>query len=239
MERQKILIVEDDRDMGFIMKIHLEEAGYCAEIAGSCGEARRFLEEQEADLILLDEMLPDGKGSDLCREIRKLTLNPVIFISCMSDHRTMVGALKNGGDDYVVKPVDMEVLLARIESQLRRSNYYRQQGLPGVLPSAMQYFRQFAVDKRTHFVWRVDRNGVCKERIHLSPIEYKLLISFIEHPNELRTYEELYQDIWEADDLGDVRTVMVHVSNLRKKINYLNTDVIHTVRGAGYLFNDV
>lgn len=240
MDNRKILIVEDDMDMGFIMSVQLKEAGYNTDIAVNCEEALAYLKQQKIpDLILLDEMLPDGKGSELCAEIRRFTLNPIIFISCMSDQQTMVHALKNGGDDYVVKPVNMEVLLARIESQLRRSIHYKDRQPEKLPENTILYFRQFAVEKRTHFVWRVDGNGNRRERIHLSPIEYKLLISFIEHPNELITYEELYQYIWEADDLGDVRTVMVHVSNLRKKINYRNTDMIHTVRGAGYLFNDV
>lgn len=240
MDNKKILIIEDDTDMGFIMSVQLKEAGYSTDIAASCEEALTYLKQQKIpDLILLDEMLTDGKGSELCTVIRRFTLNPIIFISCMSDPQTMVEALKNGGDDYVVKPVNMEVLLARIESQLRRSIQYKDIQVEKISENSILYFRQFAVEKSTHFVWRVDGNGKRRERIHLSPIEYKLLISFIEHANELMTYEELYQYIWEADDLGDVRTVMVHVSNLRKKINYKNTDMIHTVRGAGYLFNDV
>lgn len=234
MEKSKIFVVEDDEDLSYIMKMQLERNGYQVICAASCREAEMILKREPADLILMDVMLPDGDGVELLKKIRKETFTPVIFVSCISGQETVIEALKNGGDDFVTKPVEMEVLLARIESNIRRSRAYGK----GIGNEEVMNFRQFKIDQSKHKVWQVDEEGKVKGKLHLSPIEYKLLEMFISNIGKLLTYEEIYQYVWKTDDLGDVRTVMVHVSNLRKKINYLDNDMIQTVRGTGYAFYD-
>ncbi len=131
------------------------------------------------------------------------------------------------------RSVDFKVLLARIRSNIRRYRVYKEESPEG----KGLVFRQFKIDSSRHMVWKIGEDGARQDRLHLSPIEYKLLEMFISN-RKLLTYGEIYHTIWKTDDLGDVRTVMVHVSNLRKKINYLDSDMIRTVRGTGYVFLD-
>lgn len=231
MTKEKILVVEDDEDLSFIVCTQLSENGYDADATYTCREAKKKLQEEKYDLILLDMLLPDSTGVELCKDIRQRVLCPIIFMSCMDERSIVVEALQMGADDYIVKPVDYSELLARIKVNLRRINEYSKNKKGGCITLA-----QCEIDKSTHVVWKTKENERY-EAIPLSPIEYKLLLMFVEHPDQLLLYEELYRCIWESDDLGDVRTVMVHVSNLRKKMDYIETEIIHTVRGAGYIFN--
>lgn len=235
MEKGKILVIEDDMDLNYIMQMQLEKKGYRTFQAVTGKQAEILLEREDIDLVLLDIMLPDEDGVEFCKRIRKESFIPIIFVSCIGERETVMKALKNGGDDFVTKPVDIEVLFARIESNIRRSRIYQRNYYGN---NMVRTFRQFAIDASRHQVWRVNEEGKREGKLHLSPLEYKLLELFVDNVGKLMTYEEIYQYIWKSDDLGDVRTVMVHVSNLRKKINYLDNDMIQTVRGTGYVFYD-
>lgn len=222
----RALIVEDDEDLAAITQVHLTHGGYQADIAHTCQAALALLANQEYDLILLDEILPDDRGDSLCRTIRDHSQCPIIFMSCLDDSSTIISALKAGGDDYMVKPLDYGELLARADAIIRRSGGRNKQ-------PHLHTFRQFSIDTQRH---KVLRGG---EVVDLSAIEYALLLYMTQHPNTLLLYSELYQNVWSSDSLGDVRTVMVHISNLRKKIDPDRTGIIETVRGAGYIFTDV
>lgn len=235
MEKENILMAEGDAILNDNTCIYLEKKGYRVFQASTVKEAEIFLERERIDLILLGLTLPDGDGIEFCKQIRKESFMPIIFVSGIEERGKLVEALKNGGDDFVVKSIDMEELLVRIESNIRRSRIY-QRGSYG--NNRIRTFRQFAVETSKHQVWRVEKDGKRGGRVHLSPLEYKILEMFIDNEGRLMTYEEIYQYIWKNDDLGDVRTVMVHVSNLRKKINYLDSNMISTVRGTGYVFHD-
>ncbi|MEY8391507.1 response regulator transcription factor [Lachnospiraceae bacterium 45-W7] len=234
MNKGRILVVEDDEKLSVAVKQKLEKSAYQVILAGSAGEAEAVVRKENLDLILLETELPDGSGLEFCKRIRKTIFTPVVFVGETSDGDMIVDALNNGGDDYMAKPLDLRVLLARIESNIRRQRSYRKD----VMKGEIIVFRQFKVDLSRHMVWKIDENGRNPRKLHLSPIEYKLLELFISNIGRLMTYEEIYQYIWKTDDLGDIRTVMVHVSNLRKKINYLGQDMIQTVRGTGYVFYD-
>lgn len=223
----RALIVEDDEDLSTITKTHLVRGGYEVDEAGTCTLALERLANNQYDLIILDEILPDMRGDELCREIRGSSTCPIIFMSCLDDKNTVITALKSGGDDYMVKPVDYEELLARAEAIVRRGGQ-RVSAQPNVIQ-----LRQFSVDTIHHVVLREG------ERLDLSTIEYNILSYMMAHPNTLLLYNEIYQNVWDKDSLGDVRTVMVHISNLRKKIDPNRVGVIETVRGAGYIFSDV
>ncbi|MDD2973318.1 MAG: response regulator transcription factor [Lachnospiraceae bacterium] len=228
MTKDKILVVEDDRDLSFIACTQLEEMGYLTEAAYSGEDAKESLNSEQFDIILLDMMLQDTTGIELCREIRKKVYCPIIFVSCIGEQETVIEALKEGGDDYIVKPVNFGELQARIEANLRRKREYDRK----TAGKEQLVCGSFALNMHTHNLILEDST-----EISLSPIEYKLVTMFLEHENELLLYEELYRCIWESDDLGDVRTVMVHVSNLRKKMEQIRRECIQTVRGAGYIFN--
>lgn len=228
----KILVVEDDEDLCYIMQLQLTNNGFDVDIAQNYDEIIKCIEGNQYDLVILDMMLPDTDGIEVCKRIREGSACPILFASCIVDRKTIIEALGVGGDDYIVKPIDIDLLIARIKANLRRSENYEKK-------SKVLKFKQFMLDTGKHAAWRVDEEGEAQEEIALSPIEYKLLLMFTERKDQLLLYDELYRGIWESDDLGDVRTVMVHVSNLRKKIDNNKTDIIHTVRGAGYIFSDV
>jgi len=226
-----VLLVEDDQDIATITRIRLEHAGYETDTAYTCAEALDKVRNRIYDLILLDVMLPDGNGNELCPQLRELTRCPVIFMSCLDDSGTVVSALRGGGDDYVVKPIKFDELLARIETNIRRSE-------PAVeeernRKSHIRRFRHFSLDTLRR---RVLLGG---SEADLSSIEFNLLLYMAEHPDTLLLYDDLYSQVWSNDSLGDVRTVMVHISNLRKKIDPEKIGIIETVRGAGYIFSDI
>lgn len=224
----RALIVEDDADLSDITAAHLRRADYEVDQAGTCARAEELLKEKEYDLILLDEVLPDRSGDDLCRQIRDACTCPIIFMSCLDDSNVIISALRSGGDDYMVKPVNYAELLARADAVIRRSAAGRQSR-----NQSLRQFRQFSIDTTRR---RVLRDG---EEVELSAIEYALLLYMTEHPDTLLLYNDLYQNVWSSDSLGDVRTVMVHISNLRKKVDPNKSGIISTVRNAGYIFSDV
>lgn len=232
MSLGKILLVEDDNNLSFIMKRVIESKDYYVATAESVEDTIDKMKTESFDLILLDMMLPDGYGTDLCSQIRNTSFCPIIFVSCLSDKETKIKALQLGGDDYITKPVDYEELITRIEVNIRRARQYNL----GRSSSAEEHFDGFLVNKDRREVWITNENGEAVEKADLSPIEYQLLCTLMERPKQLLLYQDLYQQVWNADDLGDVRTVMVHVSNLRKKMGEKGKEVIKTVRGAGYIF---
>ena len=230
---EKILSVEDDAELSVIIKKMVESRGYSVVSAYTVESALSELEKQSFDLILLDMMLPDGDGTQLCEMIRKKSYCPIIFVSCLSDNDTKVKALLTGGDDYITKPIDFEELFAKIYVNLRRANQYNL----GKSSSSEEHIPGIIIKKNRREVYKCGESGSETELISLSPTEYDLLLYFIKNQDELKLYEDLFKTIWNADYIGDVRTVMVHVSNLRKKLKDYDIDYIHTVRGAGYIFS--
>lgn len=222
-----VLLVEDDLDLSELGKFHLTNGGYQVTSATSCGEALEQLEKGTFDLILLDVNLPDGRGIELCEKIQAHCNCPIIFTSCLNDSETIITALRSGGDDYMVKPIDYKELLARSDAIIRRMDQ-RKTTTGGTLT-----FRQFTLETTHH---KVLRNG---EEVELSSIEYDLLLYLIEHPEELLLYRDIYKQVWGRDSLDDLRTLMVHISHLRKKIDPDHRGMITTVRNAGYIFSDV
>lgn len=229
-----ILLVEDDEQLSFITKRLLESKGYAVLAVNTISAAREAVERNRIDLILLDLMLPDGNGIQFCTEIRQYSTCPIIFLSCLGDNISKISALRTGGDDYITKPVNFEELVARIEANIRRAKEYNlvtgeteKISFPGLL-----------LLKKKREVWLVTEDGVRENQLELSPIEYSLLLCLVERAGELVLYQDLYQQVWQAEDLGDIRTVMVHVSNLRKKMGQSGKELIHTVRSAGYIFSD-
>lgn len=227
----RILIVEDDENLSMITRINLEQAGHSCRCAYSCAETLKLMKEEMPEMLLLDVMLPDGVGTELCTRVRDTYEGPIIFMSCLDDNKTICDALIGGGDDYVVKPIDYDQLKARIEANLRRVGKTDSTAKPVDIIKLENY----VIDTRRHkVVAGSDGEG---DEIDLSPTEYSILIYMVEHCDSILLYSELYTAIWKADSYDDFRTVMVHVSNLRKKLEVTGDSHIETVRGAGYIFN--
>ena len=229
---KKVLVIEDDEDLNFIYTVRLNDAGYEVDIAVDRLTTEESILAKEYDIILMDMMLIGTTGLELCPFIREHTNAPIIFISCVGDNVSKIDAFDAGADDYMVKPIDYEELISRMAANIRRA----QSNDASRGTKDIRHFQQFDIDEKTHTVY--SKLGGDRKRIDLSPTEYNLLILFVNHPDELIMYERMYREIWGCSDEGDVRTVMVHISNLRKKIDIEKRDCIHTVRSAGYIFSD-
>ncbi|MEL7646639.1 MAG: response regulator transcription factor [Sedimentibacter sp.] len=224
----KILLVEDDIDICEIIRMYMSRTDNLIYMANTAQEALQMVNEDSFDLILLDIMLPDITGIDLCSKLRKDLLCPIIFISCIDDDETIVMALEMGGDDYIVKPFSCSVLLARIEANMRRVRMETK----NLSDKNKIVLDDFTIESSDYTVVK-DGN-----KINLTPIEFKILTYMVSNPDRVITLEELYQNIWNEPSFDDVRTVKVHVSNLRKKVEDDPSNPKHfkTVRKIGYIF---
>ena len=175
----------------------------------------------------MDILLPDTNGMELCQRLRSWYHCPIIFTSCLDDTDTVVRALELGGDDFLTKPYNHKVLLARIMANIRRVQ------MDAAEPSVSGYHcAAFTLDPNSHCVEKDGRS------IHLADMEYRILTLFIRHPNTFFTANELYRKIWGKESLGDVRTVQVHIHNLRSKIEPDPATPVYLKNGwgKGYMF---
>jgi DNA-binding response OmpR family regulator len=199
--------------------------GYCVTAAHSAEETLEAIQKGSFDIILLDIMLPGMDGIKLCEKLRQHIFCPIIFISCLNDDDTVVRAINMGGDDYIIKPFRAPVLLARMDACLRRSR--------------MQYagnnaisVRDIVLDPAAHAVKK------CGRTIPLSLTEYQILNHLMRNSGRFISFDEIYEAVWQKPSLGDVRTIFVHIRNLRKKIedDPANPYYIKTHLRDGYVF---
>lgn len=203
MKKPRILMVEDQRDLLAINKEYFEGKGYQVVSADTLGQARFQLEEHSPDIILLDVMMPDGSGFDFCSELRQKTNAPIIFLTCRDENESLVKGLLQGGDDYVTKPYDLDVLNARVGAQLRRA---------GFITAGKIEISPLSIDL---LLGEVTLDG---EVIHLTQKEIQLLGCFVLFAGQRLSYEEIYSRAWGGSSPGASHTVAVHVANLRKKL---------------------
>lgn len=228
VEEKRILLVEDDYEIASVIRYYLVEHGFCVTTAADMSEIR--MEEIEGfQAFLLDIMLPDSDGIALCRMLRERTDAPILFISAKDDSATIIRALNMGGDDYLVKPFDEAVLLARLDANLRRrqaSNAQRTSMKADMTAGELRLSVQEPI------LYKGER------RILLSPIEHQIMMLMFQHAGETLSMEQIYQCIWDRPSLHDYRTITVHVSNLRKKLEEepANPKYIRTVWKIGYVF---
>jgi two-component system, OmpR family, phosphate regulon response regulator PhoB len=224
----RILIVEDEEELILLIRYNLEAEGYAVEAVTHGDEADLRLREETFDLVLLDWMLPEVSGIELCRRIRARPETaglPIIMLTARGEEAERVRGLTTGADDYVVKPFSVPELLARIKAILRR-------GRPDLAATNLAE-GDLELDRQTHRVRRAGRD------INLGPLEFRLLEFLMQSPGRVHSREQLLNAVWGHDVYVDERTVDVHVGRLRKAINVGNrTDPIRTVRGAGYAFNE-
>lgn len=219
-----MLVVDDEAAQRALLSYNLEASGYRVATAGNGEEAMLVIAEEAPDIILLDWMLPQLSGIEVCRQIKarpEARDLAVIMVSARSEEVDRIRGLETGADDYITKPYSINELLARVRANLRRVRP-AQSGL--VLERG-----DLRLDPETH---RVYRNG---QELHLGPTEFRLLSALMEKAGRVWTREALLDRVWGRDIYVDSRTVDVHIGRLRKALGaYGGDDPIRTVRGAGY-----
>lgn len=215
----KILIVEDEQNLARFIELELKHEAYEVEIEndGQTGLDRAL--EYEFDLILLDLMLPNINGLEICRQIRQVQNTPIIMITAKSDTYDKVVGLDYGADDYIVKPFDIEELLARIRAMLRRQPQKNEININGLV-----------IDKGA---FKVSVNG---EHVGLTKTEYDLLLLLAENINHVMQREQIIEYVWGYDSEVETNVVDVYIRYLRNKLKPFDKDsYIETVRGVGYV----
>jgi two-component system phosphate regulon response regulator PhoB len=219
-----ILVVEDEAALVEMLRYNLEAEGYRVAEAGDGEQALVLVAEESPDLILLDWMLPQVSGIEVCRRLKRAPSTrhiPIILLTARGEEEDTIRGLDTGADDYIVKPFALSLLLARIRAVLRRTR-------PALSEEKLQR-GDLIVDLSAH---RVIRAGT---EVHLGPTEYRLLRHLMEHPARVFSREQLLDAVWGRDSYVDPRTVDVHVRRLRKALNTEgHPDAIRTVRAAGY-----
>ncbi len=222
----RILLVEDDATIAKIIQYYLSEHKVYEVVWAKNAAEAEAAATPGVDLILLDIMLPDTDGLTLCTRLREKTSCPILFTSCIDSEDTIVSALELGGDDYLTKPFTSKILHARIQANLRRRETQKREARKLAYPD-------FSIDETGQ---AIVRGG---QRVPLSPIEMELLLYMVDHPGRVITLGEIYEAVWGKKSFGDVRTVIVHVYNLRKKLepDAGESRYIKNLRGRGYLFD--
>jgi two-component system alkaline phosphatase synthesis response regulator PhoP len=225
--KKRILLIEDEAGLAASLQDRLQGEGYSVEVApdGEAGLERAT--RDYFDLIILDIMLPGKSGLEVCRELRQQMITaPILMLSARSQTIDKVLGLKIGADDYITKPFDMQELLARIEAHLRRGPG------GGGRPGAIYQFGPIRVDFRRAEVFR---HGA---PVALSAREFQLLKYFIEHRGATLSRKELLKEVWGYGGVASTRTVDVHVSTLRRKLETApgNPQFVRTITGLGYKF---
>ena len=223
-----ILIVEDEPPLVEMLKYNFESAGFRTSVATDGQEALFQAEELTPDLILLDWMLPEYSGIEICRKLRDRDATksvPIIMLTARSEEDDRILGLNSGADDYVVKPFSPKELVARVQATLRRSQ-------PGFAEDKLVY-ADLTMDLDAHKVFRSEMP------IHLGPTEYRLLQVFMRRPTRVFSREQLLDRVWGRDIYVEERTVDVHIRRLRKALNENDRpDIIRTVRGGGYSLDE-
>ncbi|MCI8925345.1 MAG: response regulator transcription factor [Lachnospiraceae bacterium] len=220
--RTKILVVEDDASILELICMNLEAAGYETVAIGDGLEAEKYLHgcgEECIALALVDVMLPGKDGFALMEDFQKAKI-PLIYLTAKDDVISKVHGLKSGAEDYIVKPFEVLELLVRIENVLKRTGRSRQK----------IQIRDVVIDLKEHSVTKA---GV---KVALKPLEYELLVTLASSKNVAFSREELLNQIWGCEYMGETRTVDVHIGQLRKKLEF--HDVIRTISKTGYRLED-
>ncbi|WP_409344081.1 response regulator [Paenibacillus sp. MBLB4367] len=230
MLSNKIMIVDDEADIVELISLYLRREGFEVVSTNDGRSVMPLIHKEKPDLVILDVLLPGLGGFDVCRTIREVAEIPIIFISCKRDDTDIIEGLSTGGDDYVIKPFSPMQLVARVKAQLRRSRL--QDKYTDTEHHTLQ-FPGLEINLLDHTV------KVAGEPVTLSTKEFELLSLLAKTPNRVYKIDHLYETIWGLDGMGDTRTLLVHISNLRKKIepNAAEPQYILTIRGLGYKFN--
>ena len=229
---QKILIVDDDESIAELISLYLTKEFYDTKMVHNGEDALVEFEEYKPDLILLDLMLPGVDGYQVCREIRAKSQTPIIMLSAKGEVFDKVLGLELGADDYIIKPFDSKEMVARVKAVLRRFHAAENTAKAQDAPSAGKIveYPDLTINLTNY---SVIYNG---KPVEMPPKELELLYFLASSPNQVFTREQLLDQVWGYEYIGDARTVDVHIKRLREKINDHESWRLSTVWGVGYKF---
>ena len=223
MKGYHILLGEDEPDILEYNREQLEQRGYQVTAVSTLGQVEACVLRDNPDLLVLDVMMPDGSGLELCRRLREQFQGPILFLTSLGESSQIVQGLRAGGDDYITKPYDIEELAARIEAHLRRLE--RRVG------------EDIHQGSRLYLNVKSQRAYLDGRDMLLKPKEYRLLAALMRNRGRYMESGELYREIWDMAPNRDIRTVWVHISNLRKKLQDADGELIADIeckRALGY-----
>ncbi len=222
---EKILIVDDEKDILEFLKYNFEKEGYAVYTAGNGIEGKSIAIKNKPDLIILDIMMPGLDGVELCKDLREspdFSDTLIVFLTARGEDYSQIAGFEVGADDYITKPVKPRVLLARVKALLKRKGKVKAE--------------QNVIDLSNLTIDLNKRDVIIAgNSIHLPKIEFDILVLLVSYPGKIFTREEIYSKIWGNEVFVSDRTLDVHIRKLREKIG---TDYIKTIKGVGYGFNE-
>lgn len=218
-----VMVIEDEEALGLMLKYNLEKEGYEVIVESRGAKALGMVEKYAPSVILLDWMLPEISGVEICKLIRSkpdIKNIPIIMLTAKGEEEDKIKGLSAGADDYVTKPFSIPELMARVKTNLRRS--------PEIITTKELIFEDIRMDLVTKKVYRGENY------IHLGPTEFRLLKMLMEEPKKVFSRDFLLKNVWGINIYVETRTVDVHIRRLRKSLNEYGPDYIRTVRATGY-----
>lgn len=227
---ENILVVDDEKEIADLIEVYLKNDGYTVFKFYNGTDALKCIEETDLDLAILDVMLPDIDGFQICRKIREKFYYPIIMLTAKVEDGDKIMGLTIGADDYITKPFNPLEVAARVKTQLRRYMRYNNPALKQEKESREYDIRGLIINKDNH------KCSLFGKELHLTPIEFSVLWYLCEHQGKVVSSEELFEAVWEEKYLDNNNTVMAHIGRLREKMNEpaKNPKFIKTVWGVGY-----
>ena len=221
---KKALIIEDDANIRELMRLYLEKDGFEVYGAADGGNGLREFKRVQPDIVLLDIMLPVMDGWQVCREIRRESSTPIIMLTAKGETTDKISGLEMGADDYIVKPLEMKEVIARVHAVMRRY-------APETVSAKRLTFDGLVIDMEAYDL------TVAGKKVDTPPKEIELLYFLASNPNRVFTRSQLLDEVWGFDYFGDTRTIDVHVKRLREKLENVSDEWnLATVWGVGYKF---
>lgn len=227
LERQRILVVDDEPEIREVLRMMLESEGY--EILEACNAQEAVAQSENVDLIILDVMMPGESGIQACTRIREKTNVPILFLTAKSGEHDKVLGFSAGGDDYLVKPFSYMELLSRVKALIRRYRVYQKSEEQA---EHVIIYRDIMIDKGVQTV------RCAGKEVSLTEMEYQILLLLVTNPRKIFSVKEIYETIWQETFFQNSgNTVMVHIRNIRRKLEMNGESYIQNIWGRGYCVN--